>query len=353
MTETFFAEIVQSHRLGTLTKPPKQVSGGFLHTMVRLDTTTGTYACKLLNPEVMARETAAANFDRAEELEGVLLQNGLPVVTAMVFDGKKRQLHQGQYYYLFHWENGKAHKPGKILPEESLMVAYLLAEIHNIEVKPAPRPVPAAPVDFSSYLPLAAEKNPFVARLLRQFLPMLTDIEEKYNHALSALPEIQCISNGDMDPKNVLWDGGNVCIIDLECLDRANPALHAIQLSLAWAETENGETAIHSFLTFLSTYVRFAHWVKNDTTIDWAALVGLCYGLKDWMLYNLQRALGICTNVLEEQNLGLKQFQHSLHVLWNIYEKESELRTGLAQLKDILPMYPAPSEKEPRKGKKI
>lgn len=51
----FFIKLTKSFDLGNLLSKAKRVHGGFMHTMYRLDTASGTYAVKLLNPNVMNR----------------------------------------------------------------------------------------------------------------------------------------------------------------------------------------------------------------------------------------------------------------------------------------------------------
>lgn len=77
--------------LGTIQNSIQQLTGGFMHKMFAVETTTGKYAVKFLNPQIMKRPTAFANFERAEKFEQILVDNHLPVVAALFFNGKKMQ----------------------------------------------------------------------------------------------------------------------------------------------------------------------------------------------------------------------------------------------------------------------
>ena len=52
--------------LGALSVPPMSLSGGYTHRMFRVETEKGTYAVKLLNPEIMQRPDAQDNYRTAE-----------------------------------------------------------------------------------------------------------------------------------------------------------------------------------------------------------------------------------------------------------------------------------------------
>ena len=58
---------------------PVRLSGGFMHKIYKINTQQGTFVLKLLNPFVMQRETAMDNFAKAERIELLLEQEGIPV----------------------------------------------------------------------------------------------------------------------------------------------------------------------------------------------------------------------------------------------------------------------------------
>ncbi len=331
MNNDFFAKIALAYRLGTLVTPVTGVPGGFLHKMVRLDTTSGSYACKLLNPEIMARPTAAANFDRAEGLEEMLEKAGLPVVAALSFDGKKRLTFAGTQFYLFPWVDGKSVLGSHITPAHCETAAALLARMHDLDPQPADTEAsPALCTDWEAYVPQTESACPALTEELRENLPLLHLAEEKQNRAVTALPHILCISNGDMDPKNVLWTGDTPHLIDLECLDRANPAAHAVQLALQWSGIDNGALEVDKVMAFLCTYIREASWLQAP--VDWPALIGLGYGWTDWADYNLRRALGLCTDDGAERQMGVEQFRLAIGCIQTLHRAEPTLQKLLSSL---------------------
>ena len=66
--------------LGTIKGQILPVSGGVMHKMYKVNTTTGTYAVKCLNPEIMSRPDAMKNYAEAERLEKILEDTNLPIV---------------------------------------------------------------------------------------------------------------------------------------------------------------------------------------------------------------------------------------------------------------------------------
>lgn len=67
-----FGKICRQLELGELIAPPEALSGGYMHKMYSLETERGKYALKLLNPHIMRRDSAMANYRQAEKLEAML-----------------------------------------------------------------------------------------------------------------------------------------------------------------------------------------------------------------------------------------------------------------------------------------
>ena len=93
--------------LGEITAEIKPVSGGLMHRMYKVQTSSGVYAVKCLNPEIMKRPGVMENYRRAEKLEQVLENAGIPLAPALALDGQKMQELDGEYFYVFRWQEGR------------------------------------------------------------------------------------------------------------------------------------------------------------------------------------------------------------------------------------------------------
>ena len=58
--------------LGAIEGQILAVSGGLMHKMYKVKTTSGTYAVKCLNPGIMSRPDVMKNYAEAERLEKIL-----------------------------------------------------------------------------------------------------------------------------------------------------------------------------------------------------------------------------------------------------------------------------------------
>lgn len=319
----FWETLCGEWRLGAPTGMPQPVSGGYMHKMFRLDTPCGSYAVKLLNPEVMRRPDAPANYRNAERLEAVLEENGLPIVAALCRDGQKMHRIGEQHYYLFPWVAHRALPETAVTPEHCAVIGGLLARMHSL-------PCETLPMAASQPEPMAADweglahavehawgRESALSQALVQELPLLEHAGTLYNRGVEALPPLVSICNGDMDVKNVLWQGSDPVIIDLECLELGNPVNDLVQLALGWAGDATGGMDETRLDAFLAAY-RHAHPLPP---VDWAAVCGLGFFWLDWLHYNLRRACGLASDTPEERMLGCRQAQETLVRIRSYAEK--------------------------------
>lgn len=310
--ETFFTQLAADLDLGSLTAPLKRVTGGFMHKMIKLETTTGNYAVKLLNPTIMKRPDALSNYKRAEKLEAMLLQNNIPCVPALEIDGRKMHCINGQYLYVFQWVEGKSVLWEALSKEHCEAAGALLARIHKIEQTAAPFEPDEIHVDWDAYIAQAKENCPEIAPILTEHRDLLYTAQKQYNLALKSLPPITTICDGDMDCKNVLWMEGKPLLIDLECLDYGNPVWEMFRLALDWSGDVICSINFEHLNAFLSAYRKeYGNW-DSTFDIDWNALYGLGFGWLDWLDYNVKRALMLeCTDE-EERKLGIEQVRGTI-----------------------------------------
>ncbi len=317
--------------LGVICAPIENVSGGFMHRMYKV-TACGTegsrsFAIKHLNPEIMKRPQAQANYARAEKLEEILEKAGLPIVPALCFDSKKMQEFEGNYFYIFAWHDAKVTDWDNITEEQCFLAGEVLGRIHAIdfdEVEAEHDAPEFSQIDWKKYEIQANESKSEIAGLLGENLELLNYAQNQVNEARKNLPNIIRISDEDMDPKNVMWENGKPLIIDLECLDYGNPASHVLQLALQWS----GITTCNLKLNLLKTFFAGYHKAYDNGFHDYQKIFGLAYTWIEWLEYNIQRALGACTDEAERQ-MGIEQVVQTINRIKYLWEKEDLIKKEL------------------------
>ena len=326
MDQILLEKLCKEYNLGELMQSPTRLTGGFTHKMYSLFTTKGKYAVKLLNPFIMKRETAMNNYCRAEGFERALEQTDIPILPALTIDGKKMQCLDGQYFYLYEWYDGKALKSEEITGEHCEKIGGILAKIHGLKLSRITADGKEAEpdcnleayerdelhIDWDGYIEKLAEKNPELSELLRENRGLLYESQDKGNEAIKKLPKKVVLCHNDMDSKNVLWNGEECRIIDLECLSCSSPIMELYELALCWSGYETCNIDFALFQCFIRAYENAGGVLPKD----WETVYYSNNGRLEWLEFNVKRALGIeCSE--EEIELGIGQVKETVaHVIY-------------------------------------
>ena len=321
-TEELITSLMQTCGLGSVLFPIEQVSGGFLHRMYKVVAESGTYAVKYLNPEIMGREGVLANYDRAERIEGILEKEDIPIVAAITVNGKKMQNIDGQYFYIFWWQEGQITDWNNITNEQCYIAGNILGKIHAIDPQETSHKEPEmSHIDWQEYLCRAEEQNSEIATVLADNIQLLIEVEKELNGARKSLPDLLCISNEDMDPKNIMWNDGKPYVIDLECLDYGNPISHVLQLSLQWSGITTCNLEVEKITAFFDGYLN----ASDNGFRAYSDVFGLAYTWVEWLEYNIQRALGSCVDE-QERRMGISEVRNTIDRIKYIRSMETEIK---------------------------
>ena len=188
---------------------------------------------------VMKRNAVFKNYRIAEELEAKLEQTDIPILPALTFNGKKMQEIDGQYFYLFDFYEGESLKGEEITIEHCQKIGEFLAKIHNIEKKAQLYNRSEINVDWDMLIEKLSENSTELYNLLSANRGILYESQQKGNLATKKIPPVLAICHNDMDSKNVLWNGDDCRIIDLECLCYSSSFVELYEMALCWSGYEN------------------------------------------------------------------------------------------------------------------
>lgn len=154
--------------------------------------------------------------------------------------------------------------------------------------------------------------------MLKDSLLVIKDSQNKGNLARKKLPQIVSVCHNDMDCKNVLWNGNDYRIIDLECLSYNNPFMELLELALCWSGYEDCQIDFRLFQAFLQGYKN----AGGDLPIDWETLYDCNNGRLEWLEYNIKRVLGMdCGD--DEKEIGIEQMEETIqHIIYYSEMKE-------------------------------
>ena len=314
--------------LGESVAAPKKVSGGLLHNMYRVDTETGCYAVKILNPEIMQRPAALQNMINSEKVSHEL-KDVVPVVAAKDFNGNHVVELDGLWFMVFDWMEGASVFAPDITSEHCAKIGELLGKIHSADVKieGMEQPEEVRTVFEWEKLCMAMKcREQGCVSALNEFLPELLELDKEVVHALKISSSHQVISHRDLDPKNVMWQNGKPYIIDWEAAGYVNPFQELVEVINYWITETDGSYNYEKLATLMEAYRVF----KDVRFVDWDTVLLRSFdGILGWLEYNVRRAAGLLGNDEADREEGSKQVEGTIAELKRQRAQMKELRSWL------------------------
>ncbi len=320
MDELTLTDLCHLYALGEPMAPLEPVTGGLLHRVYRLQTASGRFAVKVLNPTVMQYPNVRENFRRSERIASAVAAASLPAVPALQCEGEV--IHDlGQVTVLvFPWVEGRALTSAAASPAQAQQIGSLLGRIHvlplHVEGLPLPvlhRPSEDEEADWA-LLVEEAEREQFTwAGEVRGLLPQIAVWLRSAEESRQALGNKWVLSHGDLDQKNVLWsDESTPSLIDWEAAGYVQPAIEAVCGALDWGGQAAGALDVAVFRAYLAGYRREA--LLTDQEVG-HGLYAYCGNWCGWLKFNMLRSLGRATEDPEEQALGTRETLGTLALL--------------------------------------
>ena len=298
-------KLIKNCKLGNLQKEPSRVSGGLLNRMYKIQTDKGTFAIKLLNPEVMKRENAKRNHTFAETVSNIAKDNNVSCLPAKIINGEILQQVDGYYFLIFDWFEGNTITKNELTIEKTKKVAKELLKIHKVYFgelrEKCETYYNTNIVNWEFYIEKVDNKK--IKELLLNNIQKFRELDKQSIKSLKTISKNMVVSHRDIYLPNILWDSNeNPVIIDWESSGLINPSMEVIDT--AWNLSEEQKYFDKDkFDAFVTTYK------ENGGNLDeFDEALKADYKIKfNWLEYNLKRICGIECFDEEEKKLGEKE----------------------------------------------
>lgn len=302
--------------LGNINEQPKRVSGGLLNRIYKIKTDKGTYAIKLLNPEVMKRPTAMSRHIFAERVANIAKQNEINCLPSKIINNETIQEVNGYYFLIFDWVEGKSITEEELTIEKCKKVATELSKLHKINFDDMKNETEShyskEEVDWDFYIQRLTNKK--LKELLIENKDRFNKLDQKAIKALKIIEKNVVISHSDLDLPNVLWDNEEPILIDWESVGAINPSMELIDTAWNWSGGQN-YFDIEKFKIFIQTYEE-----NGGDISEFNLAIDANFKAKSgWLEYNLKRVCGIECLDREEQILGEKEVIRSIDEINKFY----------------------------------
>ncbi|WP_373951051.1 phosphotransferase [Exiguobacterium acetylicum] len=292
--------------IGQTISEPIRLTGGLLHETWRLQTTTGFYVLKRLNPEIMRRSEARNNFKMSEDvaMQASLYLAALP---ARRVNDQVVQTINGSDYLLFDWVDGETLSADQIRPAHARQIGVQLGRLHGLSVATTGFSQPdtsSMPIDWNDYLEEGKRQQSDWLQLLVEEQEQLQRLERLAQEAKLQLSTDWTVSHRDLDPKNVLWTTNDPVLIDWESAGLIHRAVDVFETACYWSKRKDDTFDRDRFNAVLAGYTIN----QRLPDVDWLHVIDISVqGKLDWLKFNLDRSLGKRSVPEAERTLGTEQ----------------------------------------------
>lgn len=330
-----FQKLFKSLNLGEIKGSPERVYGGLIHRLFKVNTDRILYSVKALNPNIMAKDSAAEEFTNSEKTAITFQKKHISCLPANTINNNIVHCVDGQYYILYSWIEGENLTFKTIDKEVCYKIGSLLAELHNTSISTFGVKESINPSNISN---INVNWENFVKRgngkpwqsIIKDNLSAIQLWTEKGNVAKQYNNKNLIISHKDLDIKNVLWNNNQPTIIDWESAGYTNPYEELMQVALYWSGYINRTINKDLFLAVLEGY----EYKININCVNWDMILNnIYYNMLDWLHYNLKRSLNEECADKEEQKIGTEQSYKIIMALKNYYNTTSQIKSWIKDRK--------------------
>ncbi len=283
------------YNLGEPTAPPRSVAGGFIHRLYRLETTTGTFAVKWLNPEIMRYENIYDNLRRSEAIAAEFASAGVPAVLALDAPGGTVQDFDAVTVIVYPWHEGKVLPKSAASPEEAYQIGVILGRMHALNLpggaspEPPPAREPMAEEPWMSLVRRGQEQQAGWMSAVGASLPDLFVWNRDRIAADAALPQTLVLSHCDLDQKNVIWQNSHMpLLLDWESAGLTSPNAEIIGAALDWSGQSAGPPNHAAFAAVFAGYRQHMNFDPHTALPLMRSRLG---GWIDWLAASMNRSL--------------------------------------------------------------
>ena len=316
-------KLINKLELGNIKQEIYRVSGGLLNRMYKVITSSGIYAVKHLNPEVMKRSNAIKNHIFAEKIANIAKTNGIQCIAANVYNGYSLQEIDNNYFLIFDWFEGKSITDKEITLDKVKKVAKQLANLHQINFNiPNSSDLGESSIEVNWNYYFEKIDDAEIKELLAKNIDYLIELDKKSTIASLKILNNKVISHRDLDLPNILWDNNeNPVLIDWESAGLVNPCEELLETAWDWSGGQDYFDK-EKFDCFIETYKLSGGNI--DDLKD--AILANFKNKAGWLEYNIKRVCKIECLDEEEQKLGKKEVIRVINEIIKFYDIMKNIR---------------------------
>lgn len=340
MNKTFAQKICHLYALGNLTQQPKAIKGSLLNQIWKFTTTQGIYAIKIVNLALDSNKTQIyKKFLLSEKVAQIVASHNIPALTALQVDRSPICEIDKTFVLVFPWITGNTLAASAATSDQARQIGSWLAKIHALKITvPELREMEYNPLKNVDFAPLLAKIDNACFTISFDKKTLLTELESWKQQYLAVETQIEntaIVSHGDLHQTNVIWqDHEHPVLLDWEYANYLNPEIEAIDVALNWSGITTGKIDKNTFNAVLSGYFSAGGSISLPAS---TLLDGFLKSPLNWLIFNMQRAIGKYIRTQKDTELGKHEVYKTLRALYGLEKMRAILEKLINRFKNENP----------------
>lgn len=309
------------------------VSGGLLHRMWQIETTTGIFAIKELDAEIMQRDGSHKRYNYTESFARYAKNNGILASVALSVNNSHLYELNGITVMVYPWIVGHSLESQQITNEQAYQIGMTLGKIHELHSNNPAKPDELYEISkftnehWKSIIKSILKHNLICSNLLERHLPDLIQWNNRYQPNQDTW---FVISHRDIDPKNVLWqDKLSPILIDWESVGYINSTEDLLTVALNWGSLDL-RFNIDNYLAVVKGY--YASGRIIDATQVEQAFNNIIGNMLSWLEYNISRAIKSESYSMDTLKISVQEINKTLGTMHFVAAHQHEFINAILSL---------------------
>lgn len=197
-------------------------------------------------------------------ISSILNSNGINTLLPLCFNNKYFIYFKKRYYLIYNFSNNKTLSDIKLEKEHIRVLAKTQSKIHKLNIQSLLRKsYRKIDIDFEKGIRVAKNKDKQLYELLVKNKDKLIEIVNNCNDNLSKMCNNLCVSHNDYKRLNVMWNNGDVILLDFDATGLSNPSCCLCESAFTFSK--DGESINYDFYReYLKSYLEDYGEIKEN-----------------------------------------------------------------------------------------
>jgi len=309
--------IMNKYNLGNITKI--ELLNSSQNKVYKVFTTNNIYVIKEYSKDAIKNNYQLRKRKEQIRISKILNENGIKTILPLTINNKYFIFFKGKYYIIYNYIAKNTLNEIELTTKHIKILAKTQSKIHKLNIESnLSKTYKKININFNKYLKIAKKKDDKLFELLNNNKTKLLKLIENCNKYINNVSDNLCISHNDYKLLNVMWNNGEVILLDFDATGLANPTCCLCESAFTFSKKDN-TINYDLYYEYLKNYFLDYGCIKEDFK---ECLYVCLNGKLQWLQYMLSKNNKKKDNYIKETIDMINEltlYYNNIEKFYNIY----------------------------------